>query len=159
MRKEGFKSNGVSFTTALVARSHAGLIEKIHEGVVSLIPTTDFLFGNWPMNIPLILQHEIHIYSFVILAAKSLMSMYCEVCYYWLRLLIYGALALTLEDDCDITPTITESSAIFIEGSMVAERIDRVPRDILIGGVPAQNRIVEGDVVANKINPLSWWTK
>ncbi|CAI8585464.1 unnamed protein product [Vicia faba] len=38
-------------------------------------------------------------------------------------------------------------------------RIDGVPTDILIGGVPAQNRAVEGDVVAIKIDPLSWWTK
>ncbi|XP_050905089.1 DIS3-like exonuclease 2 isoform X2 [Lathyrus oleraceus] len=38
-------------------------------------------------------------------------------------------------------------------------RIDGVPTDILIGGVPAQNRAVEGDVVAIKIDPLSLWTK
>ncbi|CAK8537416.1 unnamed protein product [Lathyrus sativus] len=38
-------------------------------------------------------------------------------------------------------------------------RIDGVPTDILIGGVPSQNRAVEGDVVAIKIDPLSLWTK
>nr|XP_027191147.1 DIS3-like exonuclease 2 isoform X2 [Cicer arietinum] len=38
-------------------------------------------------------------------------------------------------------------------------KIEGVPTDILIGGVPAQNRAVEGDIVAIKIDPLPLWTK
>ncbi|KAK2429678.1 exosome complex exonuclease RRP44 protein A [Trifolium repens] len=38
-------------------------------------------------------------------------------------------------------------------------KIDGVPTDILIGGAPAQNRAVEGDMVAIKIDPLPLWTK
>ncbi|KAK7301320.1 hypothetical protein RJT34_12181 [Clitoria ternatea] len=38
-------------------------------------------------------------------------------------------------------------------------RIDGVPIDVLIGGIPAQNRAVEGDIVAVKIDPLPLWTK
>ncbi|KAJ1384391.1 Ribonuclease II/R, conserved site [Sesbania bispinosa] len=38
-------------------------------------------------------------------------------------------------------------------------KIDGVPTDILIGGIPAQNRAVEGDIVAIKIDPLPLWTK
>ncbi|RDX66090.1 DIS3-like exonuclease 2, partial [Mucuna pruriens] len=38
-------------------------------------------------------------------------------------------------------------------------KIDGVSTDILIGGIPAQNRAVEGDVVAIKIDPLPLWTK
>ncbi|XP_061341904.1 DIS3-like exonuclease 2 [Gastrolobium bilobum] len=38
-------------------------------------------------------------------------------------------------------------------------KIDGVPTDVLIAGIPAQNRAVEGDIVAIKIDPLSLWTK
>ncbi|CAL0317910.1 unnamed protein product [Lupinus luteus] len=38
-------------------------------------------------------------------------------------------------------------------------RIDGMQLDILINGFPAQNRAVEGDIVAVKIDPLSMWTK
>nr|KYP44583.1 DIS3-like exonuclease 2 [Cajanus cajan] len=38
-------------------------------------------------------------------------------------------------------------------------KIDGVSTDILIGGIPAQNRAVEGDIVAVKIDPLPLWTK
>ncbi|XP_045814162.1 DIS3-like exonuclease 2 isoform X1 [Trifolium pratense] len=38
-------------------------------------------------------------------------------------------------------------------------KIDGVPTDILIGGAPAQNRAVEGDMVAIKLDPLPLWTK
>lgn len=38
-------------------------------------------------------------------------------------------------------------------------KIDGVSTDILIGGIPAQNRAVEGDIVAIKIDPLHLWTK
>ncbi|KAK7385223.1 hypothetical protein VNO78_30937 [Psophocarpus tetragonolobus] len=38
-------------------------------------------------------------------------------------------------------------------------RIDGVCTDVLIGGIPAQNRAVEGDIVAVKIDPLPLWTK
>ncbi|KAK6938442.1 Ribonuclease II/R [Dillenia turbinata] len=37
--------------------------------------------------------------------------------------------------------------------------IDGVPSDVLINGIDAQNRAVEGDVVAVKVNPFSSWTK
>ncbi|KAK7275680.1 hypothetical protein RIF29_16801 [Crotalaria pallida] len=37
--------------------------------------------------------------------------------------------------------------------------IDGVPTDVLISGIPAQNRAVEGDIVAVKIDPLSLWMK
>ncbi|TKY56187.1 DIS3 exonuclease 2 [Spatholobus suberectus] len=38
-------------------------------------------------------------------------------------------------------------------------KIDGLSTDVLIGGIPAQNRAVEGDIVAVKIDPLSLWTK
>ncbi|KAL9315709.1 hypothetical protein ACSQ67_016710 [Phaseolus vulgaris] len=38
-------------------------------------------------------------------------------------------------------------------------KIDGVPTDVLINGIPAQNRAVEGDIVAVKIDPLPLWTK
>ncbi|KAI4307300.1 hypothetical protein L6164_030504 [Bauhinia variegata] len=38
-------------------------------------------------------------------------------------------------------------------------KIDGVPIDVLISGISAQNRAVEGDIVAIKIDPLSLWTK
>ncbi|CAJ1971848.1 unnamed protein product [Sphenostylis stenocarpa] len=38
-------------------------------------------------------------------------------------------------------------------------KIDGVPTDVLIGGIPAQNRAVEGDIVAVKVDPLPLWTK
>ncbi|OIW02421.1 hypothetical protein TanjilG_05014 [Lupinus angustifolius] len=38
-------------------------------------------------------------------------------------------------------------------------RIDGMAMDILINGFPVQNRAVEGDIVAVKIDPLSMWTK
>ncbi|XP_050363087.1 DIS3-like exonuclease 2 [Argentina anserina] len=38
-------------------------------------------------------------------------------------------------------------------------KIDGVPTDILIGGLMEQNRAVEGDIVAIKIDPLPLWTK
>ncbi|XP_030536129.1 DIS3-like exonuclease 2 isoform X2 [Rhodamnia argentea] len=38
-------------------------------------------------------------------------------------------------------------------------KIDGVQTDILINGVAAQNRAVEGDIVAIKIDPLSCWTR
>ncbi|KAK7321038.1 hypothetical protein VNO77_31146 [Canavalia gladiata] len=38
-------------------------------------------------------------------------------------------------------------------------KIEGVPTDVLIGGIPAQNRAVEGDIVAVKIDPLPLWTK
>ncbi|KAI4337787.1 hypothetical protein L6164_016162 [Bauhinia variegata] len=38
-------------------------------------------------------------------------------------------------------------------------KIDGVPIDVLINGIPAQNRAVEGDTVAIKIDPLPLWTK
>ncbi|XP_031390501.1 DIS3-like exonuclease 2 [Punica granatum] len=38
-------------------------------------------------------------------------------------------------------------------------KIEGVPVDILINGVPAQNRAVEGDVVAIKVDPLPFWTR
>ncbi|XP_017430485.1 DIS3-like exonuclease 2 isoform X4 [Vigna angularis] len=38
-------------------------------------------------------------------------------------------------------------------------KIDGVPTDVLISGIPAQNRAVEGDIVAVKIDPLPLWTK
>ncbi|XP_054797159.1 DIS3-like exonuclease 2 isoform X2 [Prosopis cineraria] len=38
-------------------------------------------------------------------------------------------------------------------------KIDGVPTDVLISGIPAQNRAVDGDVVAVKIDPLALWTK
>ncbi|XP_074279494.1 DIS3-like exonuclease 2 [Silene latifolia] len=37
--------------------------------------------------------------------------------------------------------------------------IDGVPTDILISGVPRQNRAVEGDVVAVKVDPPQLWSK
>ncbi|XP_057486707.1 DIS3-like exonuclease 2 isoform X1 [Actinidia eriantha] len=38
-------------------------------------------------------------------------------------------------------------------------KIDGVQTDVLISGVPAQNRAVEGDIVAIEIDPSSSWTK
>lgn len=38
-------------------------------------------------------------------------------------------------------------------------KIDGVPTDILINGVPPQNRAVEGDIVAIEVDPLSSWTR
>ncbi|KAF7829857.1 DIS3-like exonuclease 2 [Senna tora] len=38
-------------------------------------------------------------------------------------------------------------------------KIDGVPTDVLVSGIPAQNRAVDGDIVAVKIDPLSLWTK
>ncbi|KAL2317774.1 hypothetical protein Fmac_031650 [Flemingia macrophylla] len=38
-------------------------------------------------------------------------------------------------------------------------KIDGVSIDILIGGIPAQNRAVEGDIVAVMIDPLPLWAK
>ncbi|CAM8942755.1 unnamed protein product [Rhodiola kirilowii] len=38
-------------------------------------------------------------------------------------------------------------------------KIDGVPVDILINGLAAQNRAVEGDIVAIQVDPLSCWTK
>lgn len=38
-------------------------------------------------------------------------------------------------------------------------KIDGVPTDILISGIAAQNRAVEGDVVLIKLDPLPLWTK
>ncbi|KAF8026621.1 hypothetical protein BT93_F3188 [Corymbia citriodora subsp. variegata] len=38
-------------------------------------------------------------------------------------------------------------------------KIDGVQTDILINGVAAQNRAVEGDIVAIKIDPLTFWTR
>ncbi|KAJ9567030.1 hypothetical protein OSB04_002996 [Centaurea solstitialis] len=38
-------------------------------------------------------------------------------------------------------------------------KIDGVPVDILINGIQSQNRAVEGDIVAIKVEPLSSWTK
>ncbi|XP_027330539.1 DIS3-like exonuclease 2 isoform X2 [Abrus precatorius] len=38
-------------------------------------------------------------------------------------------------------------------------KIDGLPIDVLVGGIPAQNRAVEGDIVAIKIDPFSLWTK
>ncbi|KAK9271327.1 hypothetical protein L1049_026917 [Liquidambar formosana] len=38
-------------------------------------------------------------------------------------------------------------------------KIDGVPTDILISGIAAQNRAVEGDTVAVKVDPLSLWTR
>ncbi|KAE9595923.1 hypothetical protein Lal_00031034 [Lupinus albus] len=38
-------------------------------------------------------------------------------------------------------------------------RIDGMQTDILINGIPAQNRAVDGDIVAVKIDPLSLWAK
>ncbi|XP_028757504.1 DIS3-like exonuclease 2 isoform X2 [Neltuma alba] len=38
-------------------------------------------------------------------------------------------------------------------------KIDGVPTDVLISGIPAQNRAVDGDTVAVKIDPLALWTK
>ncbi|OUZ99330.1 Ribonuclease II/R [Macleaya cordata] len=37
--------------------------------------------------------------------------------------------------------------------------IDGVPIDILINGVLAQNRAVEGDTIAVKLDPLAYWTR
>ncbi|XP_004290840.1 PREDICTED: DIS3-like exonuclease 2 [Fragaria vesca subsp. vesca] len=37
-------------------------------------------------------------------------------------------------------------------------KIDEVPTDVLIGRLTEQNRAVEGDIVAIKINPLPLWT-
>ncbi|KAI9106402.1 hypothetical protein K1719_021930 [Acacia pycnantha] len=38
-------------------------------------------------------------------------------------------------------------------------KIDGVPTDVLISGIHAQNRAVDGDIVAVKIDPLALWTK
>lgn len=38
-------------------------------------------------------------------------------------------------------------------------KIDGVPTDILINGIAGQNRAVEGDIVAVKLDPLSLWPK
>ncbi|KAF4348208.1 hypothetical protein G4B88_017168 [Cannabis sativa] len=38
-------------------------------------------------------------------------------------------------------------------------RIEGVPTDVLVSGIAAQNRAVEGDIVAIKVDPLSLWTK
>uniref|UniRef100_A0A5B7BIX7 DIS3-like exonuclease 2 n=1 Tax=Davidia involucrata TaxID=16924 RepID=A0A5B7BIX7_DAVIN len=38
-------------------------------------------------------------------------------------------------------------------------KIDGVQVDVLVSGIDAQNRAVEGDIVAIKIDPLSSWTK
>ncbi|XP_059630776.1 DIS3-like exonuclease 2 [Cornus florida] len=38
-------------------------------------------------------------------------------------------------------------------------KIDGVPVDVLISGIAAQNRAVDGDIVAIKVDPLSSWTK
>jgi DIS3-like exonuclease 2 len=38
-------------------------------------------------------------------------------------------------------------------------KIDGVPVDVLINGLSSQNRAIEGDVVAIKIDPLSLWTR
>ncbi|KAJ6681692.1 DIS3-LIKE EXONUCLEASE 2 [Salix koriyanagi] len=38
-------------------------------------------------------------------------------------------------------------------------KIEGVPTDVLISGIAAQNRAVEGDVVVIKVDPLSFWTK
>ncbi|KHN33875.1 DIS3-like exonuclease 2 [Glycine soja] len=38
-------------------------------------------------------------------------------------------------------------------------KIDGMSTDVFIGGIPAQNRAVEGDVVAVKFDPLPLWTK
>ncbi|PON59824.1 Nucleic acid-binding, OB-fold containing protein [Parasponia andersonii] len=38
-------------------------------------------------------------------------------------------------------------------------KIEGVPTDVLISGIGAQNRAVEGDIVAVKVDPLSLWTK
>ncbi|WCJ44609.1 DIS3-like exonuclease 2 [Euphorbia peplus] len=38
-------------------------------------------------------------------------------------------------------------------------KIEGVPTDILISGIAAQNRAVEGDIVIIKIDPLTLWTK
>lgn len=38
-------------------------------------------------------------------------------------------------------------------------KIDGVPSDVLISGIAAQNRAVEGDIVAIKVDPLTFWTK
>lgn len=81
MKKEGFKPNGFTFTCSLRTCNHVGLIENGHEYVVSLIPTTDFLFGNWPMNIPLIPHNEIHTYSIIILTPHSLIKIMSENLY------------------------------------------------------------------------------
>lgn len=37
--------------------------------------------------------------------------------------------------------------------------IEGVPTDVFIGGIPRQNRAVEGDVVAVKVDPLPLWSK
>ncbi|XP_020277206.1 DIS3-like exonuclease 2 isoform X2 [Asparagus officinalis] len=37
--------------------------------------------------------------------------------------------------------------------------IDGVPVDVLINGVDAQNRAIEGDIVAIKLDPMAYWTK
>ncbi|KAJ4825370.1 hypothetical protein Tsubulata_017290 [Turnera subulata] len=38
-------------------------------------------------------------------------------------------------------------------------KIEGVGTDVLISGIPAQNRAVEGDIVVIKVDPLSLWTK
>ncbi|KAJ7965601.1 DIS3-like exonuclease 2 [Quillaja saponaria] len=38
-------------------------------------------------------------------------------------------------------------------------KIDGVPTDVLVSGIPAQNRAVEGDIVAIKVDPLTSWTR
>ncbi|KAJ7959107.1 DIS3-like exonuclease 2 [Quillaja saponaria] len=38
-------------------------------------------------------------------------------------------------------------------------KIDGVPTDVLISGIPAQNRAVEGDIVAITVDPLTSWTR
>ncbi|KAL6984402.1 hypothetical protein U1Q18_017779, partial [Sarracenia purpurea var. burkii] len=38
-------------------------------------------------------------------------------------------------------------------------KIDRLQMDVLISGIPAQNRAVEGDIVAITIDPFSSWAK
>ncbi|PRQ26500.1 putative exoribonuclease II [Rosa chinensis] len=38
-------------------------------------------------------------------------------------------------------------------------KIDGVPTDVLIGGLAEQNRAVEGDIVAIKMDPLPLWTR
>ncbi|XP_062146573.1 DIS3-like exonuclease 2 isoform X3 [Alnus glutinosa] len=38
-------------------------------------------------------------------------------------------------------------------------KIDGVPTDVLVSGITAQNRAVEGDIVVVKVDPLSLWTR